>query len=60
MTIMTSPCLTAAREALHRDLVETLRLLRTARQNGDKSGTTVHQDRLDAMLDQLITLGQEQ
>jgi hypothetical protein len=54
-----SPCLDAAREALHRDLKETLRLLRTARQNSDKNGTEVHEDRLNAMLDQLTTLGEE-
>lgn len=51
-----SPCLEAAREALHRDLRETLRLLRVARENSDKTGMDVHQDRLNAMLDQLITL----
>lgn len=50
-----SPCLAAAREALHRDLTETLRLLRIARENSDKDGTDVHQDRLNAMLDQLLT-----
>lgn len=55
-----SPCLDAAREALHRDLVETLRLLRIARQKSDKDGTEVHEDRLNAMLDQLTTLGEEQ
>lgn len=54
-----SPCLEAAREALHRDLKETLRLLRTARENSDKNGTEVHEDRLNAMLDQLTTLGRE-
>lgn len=55
-----SPCLDAAREALHRDLKETLRLLRTARQHEDKGGITVHEDRLNAMLEQLATLGGEQ
>ena len=54
---MTSPCLTAARDALHRDLTETLRLLRTAREHSDKEGIEVHEDRMNAMLDQLNTLG---
>ena len=54
-----SPCLDAARDALHRDLRETLRLLRVARENSDKPGTDVHEDRLNAMLDQLLTLGGE-
>jgi hypothetical protein len=53
---MSSPCLEAAREALHRDLKETLRLLRIARQNSDKPGTEVHEDRLNSMLDQINTL----
>ena len=52
-------CLTAAREALHRDLRETLRLLRVARQNSDKPGTKAHQDRLDAMLDQLLVMDRD-
>lgn len=52
-----SSCLDAAREALHRDLTETLRLLRVARKNSDKTGIEVHGDRLNAMLDQLGTLG---
>ncbi len=56
MIMAASPCLEAARKALHRDLKETLRLLRVARKNSDHTGISVHQDRLDAMLDQLITL----
>lgn len=54
--ITMSPCLDAARQALHRDLTETLRLLRIARRNADVVGVDVHQDRLDAMLDQLSAL----
>lgn len=56
----TSPCLEAAREALQRDLKETLRLLRTARQHEDHDGIEAHENRLNAMLDQLSTLGEEQ
>ncbi len=56
MTTMT-PCLDAARQAIHRDLTETLRLLRIARRAGDVVGVEVHRDRIDAMLDQLSMMG---
>lgn len=52
-----SNCLAAAREALHRDITETLRLLRISREDEDEAAETANQERLDAMLDQLSTLG---